>query len=118
MGHLFQRALGGGETDALHPALGDRLQPLERERQVRPALGGHDRVDLIDDHRVDAAQAGGGIRGKQQIQRLRGSDQNLCRMPPEPASFLLRCVTGADTDLRLVKSDSCLPGHIRDARQG
>ena len=84
---------------------------------MRAALGGHDRVDFIDDDRVDAAQAGGGVRGKQQIQRLRRGDQDLGRMTPEAASFLLRCVTGTDTDFRLVKGDSRLPGHVRDAGQ-
>ncbi len=55
--HLFQRPLGGGETNSLHPAFGDCLQPLEREGQMRPALGGHHRVDLIDDHCIHPAQA-------------------------------------------------------------
>jgi len=36
-------------------------------------------------------------------------------MAPEAATVLLRCVTGADTDLRLVESDAGLAGHIGDA---
>src|ERR1700734_577811 len=36
-------------------------------------------------------------------------------MAPEMASFFLRCVTGTDTDLRLMEIDPCLAGHIRDA---
>jgi len=65
--HLFQRTLGGGETYSLHPAFGDGLQPLQREGQVRPALGGHYRVDLVNDYCVHVAQAGSGVRGEQQI---------------------------------------------------
>jgi hypothetical protein len=50
--HLFQRALSGGETDALHATLSDGFEPLQREGQVRAALGGDYRVDLIDDYRI------------------------------------------------------------------
>ena len=34
-----------------------RLEPLERQRQVRAALAGDERVDLVDDDRVDASPA-------------------------------------------------------------
>ena len=33
----------------------DLLEPLERQREVRTPLGRRDRVDLVDDHRFDAA---------------------------------------------------------------
>ena len=33
-----------------------RLEPLEREREVRAALVARDGVDLVDDHRLDRAQ--------------------------------------------------------------
>jgi hypothetical protein len=59
--HLFERPLGRGKTDPLHPAFSDGLQPLQRKGQVRTTLGGHDGVNLIDDHRVHPAQAGRGI---------------------------------------------------------
>ena len=32
------------------------VEALERQGQVRPALGARDGVDLVDDHRLDAAQ--------------------------------------------------------------
>ena len=35
----------------------ERLEPLERQRQVRAALGRHQRVDLVDDDRVDRRAA-------------------------------------------------------------
>ena len=117
MRYFFQWALRGGKSDTLHTAFGDSFEPLERKGQVRAALGGHDGVDLIDDHRIDAAQAGGGIQGQQQIQRLRGGDQDFGWVPAEAASLFLRSVTGTDTDLGLMESDSGLPGHIRDASQ-
>ena len=93
----------------------DSLQPFERKGQVRAALGGHERVDLIDDHRIDAAQARRRVRGQQQVQRLRRSDEDLRRVAAEAAAFFLRCVAGADADLRRVKDNSCRPRHVRDA---
>ena len=33
----------------------DLFEPLERQREVRAALGRRDRVDLVDDHGLDAA---------------------------------------------------------------
>src|ERR1700690_821562 len=114
MRYFFQWSLSGGETDTLHATLGDGLEPLEREGQVRAALGGDDGVDLVDDHGVHLAQAGGGVRGKQQVERLRGGDENLRWMPAEMASLFLRCVTGTDTYLGLLEIDSGLAGHICD----
>jgi hypothetical protein len=49
---LLQRTLGCRQPDALERPPGDVLEPLERQRQVRAALGLGDRVDLVDDHRV------------------------------------------------------------------
>jgi hypothetical protein len=69
---LLEWVLGGAQADALHArsasarrswlvgcprhvntsAVCLRVEPLEREREVRAALGVRDCVDLIDDHRV------------------------------------------------------------------
>ena len=38
-------------------AAGERFEPLERQREVRAALGRHQRVDLVDDHRIDRRAA-------------------------------------------------------------
>ena len=38
-------------------ALGDRLEPLERQHEVGAALGGGERVDLVDDDRLDVDAA-------------------------------------------------------------
>ncbi len=115
MRDLFQRALRGRKTDALHAPFRDRFQPFQREGQVRPALGGHDCVDLVDDDGVDPAQAGGGIGGQQQVQGFRRGDEDLCRVPAEEAAFFLRCVASTDTDRRLVKGHASLPRHVGDA---
>ncbi len=54
-----------------------RLEPLEREREVRAALVARDRVDLVDDHGLDGAQRFATARARdEQVQRLgRGDDE-------------------------------------------
>ncbi len=54
-GHLLQRTLGGRQADALRRPVRQFLQPFQRQHQVRAALGGGERVDLVDDHRLDVA---------------------------------------------------------------
>src|SRR5262249_27526130 len=45
---VFQRFLGRGESDALKGRADERLQPFERQRQVRPTLVAGKGVDLVD----------------------------------------------------------------------
>ena len=58
---------------------------LERQREVRAALGRDERVDLVDDHRLDRAQPLAGIRGEHQIQRLGRGDQDVAGIAQEPS---------------------------------
>ena len=77
-----------------------RLEPLERERQVRAALGRHQRVDLVDDDRLDRAQRLARVRGQQQVERLRRGDQDVGRLALKARALGLRRVAGADGDGR------------------
>ena len=52
----LDRALRGRQPDALRRPLADRLEPLEREREVRAALVACDGVDLVDDDGLDRAE--------------------------------------------------------------
>ena len=54
--YFLQGALRGGEADALQAASAEVLQALQRERQMRAALGGDEGVDLIDDDGLHRAQ--------------------------------------------------------------
>ena len=56
---LIQRTLGRAEADPLQTCGSphERLQALEREREVGAALGVGDGMDLVDDHGLDAARA-------------------------------------------------------------
>ena len=50
---LLERTLRGREADPLHGLADQPVEPLQRERQVRAALGAGDRVHLVHDHRLD-----------------------------------------------------------------
>ena len=73
----LDRALRGRQADALRRRVAQRLEPLEREREVRAALVARDGVDLVDDHGVDGAQQRATARaGDEQVERLRrGHDE-------------------------------------------
>ena len=110
---LLQRRLRGGEPDSLQPRgtpLGERrraprLEPLEGEEQVRAALRRGDRVDLVDDHRVDAPQGLAGLRGEQEVERLRRGDEDVGRPPLLPGALVRGGVSRADADLGKMEVD-------------
>ena len=96
--HLFERPLRGRQPDPLQRALGQRLEALHRQRQVGAALGRHQRVDLVDDQRVEAAERLAGVRGQQQVERLRRRDDDVGRLADEAGALAGRRVAGADQD--------------------
>jgi hypothetical protein len=69
-GHNLQRALRRRQPDALRRPLGQRVQPFEGQGKVRAALGAGERMDLVDDHPLDAAERLARRRRQQQVQRL------------------------------------------------
>ena len=97
--HLVERALGGGEPDALNVSVGDVAQAFQRQRQVRAAFGAGHRVDLVDDHPAHRPQDLLGSGREEQIQRFGRGDQNVGRgavdIPPVGGG----CVAGADGDV-------------------
>ena len=70
---LLHRAHGGGQADALRGPVEQVVQALQRDRQVGAALGAGDGVDLVDDHRLDAAQRLARLRGQHAGTATRGS---------------------------------------------
>ena len=82
---------------------------------MRAALGGDERVDLIDDDSVDRAQGGRGFRGEEQVERFGRGDEDFGRMALEECAFFLRGVAGADADLGLVDGDALALGHVGDS---
>ena len=93
----------------------DRFQPLEREREMRAALGRDERVDLVDDHRVDGAKHLAGIRRQQQVERLGRRDQDVGRVALEPRALDRRRVAGPDGDRRRVVHVAARGGAVGDA---
>jgi hypothetical protein len=93
--HLRHRPRRGREPDALRVPRRQRRHALERERQVRAALVRCQRVDLVDDDRLDAAQRLALARAEDQVERLGRGDQDLGRVAgwaaPVAAASCRRC---------------------------
>ncbi len=101
---FFQRPLRRAQPDALERRafaahLHDELfEALQRERQVRAALGAGHRVDLVNDHDFDTRQGGPRLARQQEIERLRRGDEHVGRMLYQGAAFVGRGIAGAGTD--------------------
>ena len=75
-GDRLERPLRRRQPDALERRRVGRpelLQALQRQREMRAALRAGDRVDLVDDDRLDAAERLAGRAGEQEVQALRAS---------------------------------------------
>ena len=72
-----------------------RLEALQRQRQVCAALRAGKRVDLVDDHPLDAAQRLARGRGEQQVERLGRGDEDVRRTLAERATLVGGRVAGA-----------------------
>ncbi len=94
--HLFDGLLRRRQSDARQSGPRQRLQPFQRQREMRAAFVAGDRVDLIDDH----GAAGGEhvaprLRTEQNVQRFRGGHDDVRRLAPHARTFGLRCVSRA-----------------------
>ena len=74
--HLVERPLRRRQADSLH-ALRELFEALERQREMSAALGRHERVNLVDDHRVDRAQRFPRVRREQQVDRFGRRDEDV-----------------------------------------
>ena len=81
--HLLAGSHRGRQPDALRRRRGELVESLERQREVRAALRAGERVDLVDDDRLDAAQGLAGRGGEHEEQRLGRRDEDLGRMRHE-----------------------------------
>ena len=116
-GDGLDRPLGGGQAHPLHRLLRDVRQPLQGEGQVRAALVPGDRVDLVHDDRPGAAEHGPApLRGHQQVQRLRGGDQDVGRVLEHGGALRGGGVAGPDRDPDRRRAEPELAGHPRRSR--
>ena len=98
------------EADALDGAVGvavrrrppQALEALQAQREVGAALGAGDRVDLVDDHVLDAPQDLARLAGQQEVQALGRRDEDVRRVADEVAALVGRGVAGprGDRDAR------------------
>jgi hypothetical protein len=89
--------LRGRQADAHQRLVRDRLQALERQREMRPAPRADDRVNLVDDHRRRRPQHLAAAFGRQQqIERLRRRHDEVRRRAQHRRAFALGRVASAD----------------------
>ena len=113
--YLVERTLRRREADALQRPFDEALEALQRQRHVRAALRRHQRVDLVDDHRLDAAQRLARPGRQQQIERLRRRDQDLRAAPPKARALLRGCVAGPHRDVGHTMRNAARGGEAREA---
>ena len=97
----LERPLRRREPDPLQrrrPGAAQVLQALQAQRKVGAPLGPGDRVDLVHDHVLDAAQRLPGARGQEEVERLRRRDEDLGRALGEGAALVGRRVAGPRGD--------------------
>ena len=117
-GDGLERALRGRQADALERRRARRaqaLQPLQAQREVGAALRAGDRVHLVDDHVLDAAQDLARLAGQQQVERLGRGDQDVRRVPHEVAARVRGRVAGPRRDRdarRLIRPSRCAASAI------
>ena len=92
---------------------GEGLEALEAQRQVHAALAAGHGVDLVDDHGARRGQHGApGGGAEQDVQRLRGGDDDVRRLAAHARALVLRGVAGAhegaDLDLRQAQGGELL----------
>ena len=98
---LLHRPLRRREADALHRLLGQAVEPLDGQRQMCAALRPRDGVYLVEDQRLDRLQHLPGLRREQEVERLRGRDQDVRVLAEHRRAVALRRVAGADGDVQL-----------------
>ncbi len=90
-GDRLDRADRGRQADALRGwplvRLEQGVQALERHGEVGAPLGPGHRVDLVDDHRLDAHEPRARLRRQHEEQRLGRRDEDVRRVRGEPAAL-------------------------------
>ena len=79
------------------------------------ALAGHERVNFIDDDRVDRCEPFARVRRQQQEQRFRRRDQDVGGFASEPGALDGRRIARANRDLGNIHAGSRGARHVGDA---
>ena len=94
------------------------LEAFEAQGQVGAALGAGDRVDLVDDHVLDALEDLAGLAGQQEVQALGGRDEDVRRVANEVAALVGGGVAGARGDRDAGRLVAQAGGLVGDAGEG
>ena len=116
-GDLVQRALRGGESDALQLAAAQGFEAFQREGEMAAPLGRHKRVNFVQHHGLDGAQHFARVGGEQEVDGFRRGDQDIGGVTGETCALGSGRVAGADGDGGFVKLDSGGAGGLGDAHQ-
>jgi hypothetical protein len=117
-GDRLDRALRRRQADADGALRAQCLEPLQREREVRAAFVAGDGVDLVHDQRPHAPQPlAATLGGHQEIQRLRGRDQEVRRPPDHGRALGWRRVAAAHEHADLRRGQPQLERHVADLGQ-
>ncbi len=79
------------------------------------ALGGDERVDLVDDDGFYRAERFARVGGEQEVEGLGCGDEDFAGVAFEAGAFAGAGVAGADADLGDVYGDAIALGHVGDA---
>ena len=114
----LDRSLGGGQPDPRRALVAQRLEPLEREREVRAPLVPGDGVDLVHDHRLGGPQQlAAALAGDEEEERLRGRDHEARRVAQHRGALRGGGVAGADRDPDVRGREPELDRDLGDLRQ-
>ena len=94
--HVLDRLLRRRQPHACELASGERLEPLEGQRQVHTAFAAGHGVDLIHDHRARAREhLPAGLRSHEDVERLGRGHHDVRRPATHGRALVLRRVAGA-----------------------
>ena len=92
----IDRLLRRRQADALQRLARQRFQAFQRQGEMAAAFALHQRVDLVDDHRLDPGQhRPPGFGAQQHIQRFRRGDQDVGRALAQGGALGLWRIAGA-----------------------
>jgi hypothetical protein len=117
-GHHVERPLGGGQADALRRRLALLRQAFEGQGHVGAPLGGDQRVDLVDDDRLDPPERLPGLGGEHEVERLGRGDEDVRRGAQHLAAHVGGRVARAQPHAGLSERLAQALGRGPDARDG
>jgi hypothetical protein len=102
--HLVQWLHGGGQADAHRRPRAQRLQPFQRQHQVRTALVAGQGMQLVDDHAFHGLQhRAAGVGTEQDVEGLRRRHQDVRGRAAHALAIgrrrIARAHRGADTGI-------------------